>query len=145
MAGNRRRGTKKYWLVKSDPDEYGWGDLVRDGRTPWDGVRNHQARNNLADMRPGDPVLVYHSGKDREVVGQAEVLTDPYPDPTADDDRWAAVDLQPVRALDRPVSLHGIKDDPKLQDLALVKQSRLSVMRVKRDEFEHLLSLGRGR
>ena len=133
----------KYWLVKSEPGAYSWDDLVKDGQTYWDGVRNYQARNNLRAMAPGDRVLFYHSGSDRQVMGLAEVVSRPYPDPTTDDERWVVVDIVPRRPLDRPVSLAAIKADPKLAEVALVRQPRLSVMPLTKAEFERLIKLGR--
>jgi len=121
-------GGRHGWLVKSEPGTYSWDDLVRDGSTRWDGVRNPLARNHLAAMKKGDSVLFYHSGDARAVVGLARVTREAYPDPSADDPRWLAVDLAPVRPLKTPVTLAAIKADPRLADLPLVRQSRLSVM-----------------
>jgi predicted RNA-binding protein with PUA-like domain len=132
----------RFWLAKSEPSTYSWDDLVRDRCTVWDGVRNPQARNNLAAMRVGDRVLFYHSGGDRQVVGVAQVAREAYPDPSADDERWVAVDLVPVKALARPVDLAAIKADAKLADIALVKQSRLSVLPLAPAAFERILRLG---
>jgi predicted RNA-binding protein with PUA-like domain len=131
------------WLVKSEPGTYAWDDLVRDGSTCWDGVRNAQARNHLAEMRRGDRVLYYHSGAEKAVVGVARVARQAYPDPTADDPRWLAVDLAPVRALARPVPLAAIKAEPRRRDTALVRQSRLSVMPISEAAFERILALGK--
>jgi predicted RNA-binding protein with PUA-like domain len=128
--------------VKSEPSAYSWDDLVRDGSTRWDGVRNAQARNHLAGMRAGDAVLYYHSGEARQVVGVARVTRAAYPDPTADDPRWLAVDLAPLKALARPVALAAIKADRALREIPLVRQSRLSVMPLERDAFERILDLG---
>jgi len=97
------------WLVKQEPEDYSWDDLVRDKKTAWTGVRNFQARNNLRNMKAGDAVLFYHSGKDKSVVAIAEVAKAAYPDPTADDDSWIAVDIKPVKALAKPVSLADMK------------------------------------
>ncbi|MCB2184934.1 MAG: EVE domain-containing protein [Deltaproteobacteria bacterium] len=130
------------WLVKSDPGEYAWADLIKDGRTRWDGVRNHQAKNNLAAMRQGDPVLFYHSGGETQVVGLARVVREAYPDPTAAEGAWLAVDLEPVTALARPVSLAQAKADPMLGGLALVHQPRLSVQPVGERELQRILELG---
>jgi predicted RNA-binding protein with PUA-like domain len=132
-----------HWLVKSEPFKYSWDDLVRDGSTYWDGVRNHGARNNLAAMGRGDLVLYYHSNEGKEVVGVAKVTKTAYPDPTADDPRWLVVDLAPVKALAEPVTLKDIKADPKLDGIALIRQSRLSVMPVERKHFDHILRLGK--
>ena len=133
---------RAHWLVKSEPGTYSWSDLVRDGRTRWDGVRNPLARSHLEAMRRGDLVLFYHSGEGKEVVGIARVARESYPDPTAPDDRWLAVDLEPVRALADPVALAAIKADRQLAGLALIRQPRLSVMPVDAAHFERILALG---
>lgn len=132
-----------HWLVKQEPEAYSWEDLVRDGSTSWDGVRNYQARNNLQKMKTGDQVLFYHSVGPRQVVGIARVTQEAFPDPTADDPRWIAVELAPVEALLRPVSLDQIKEQPALAEVALIKQSRLSVMPLKPEEFEAIKKLSR--
>lgn len=131
-----------HWLVKSEPSKYSFADLVRDGRTRWDGVRNAQALGNLRAMQKGDLVLFYHSNEGLEVVGVARVAREAYPDPKAKDPRLVVVDLEPVRALARPVSLATIKADPKLGEIPLVRQSRLSVMPLPRDAFERILEMG---
>ena len=118
-------------------------ELVKDGSTYWDGVRNYSARNNLRAMRKGDLVLYYHSNEGKEVVGIARVTRESYPDPTTDDERWLVVDVEPVKALAEPVSLATIKGDPKLSEMALVRQSRLSVMPVTKPEFDRVLKLGK--
>ena len=130
------------WLVKSEPSTYSFDDLVRDGGTRWDGVRNAQARLHLAAMKPGDAVLVYHSGDEKAVIGLAKVTRAAYPDPTADDPRWLAVDLAPGKRLAQPVPLARIKADPKLATIALVRQSRLSVMPLDADAWERIVALG---
>jgi predicted RNA-binding protein with PUA-like domain len=132
----------QYWLVKSEPETYSWADLVRDGNICWDGVRNYQARNNLQQMLPGDFVLFYHSVSEKAVVGIAKVERTAYPDPTADDAKWVAVDLAPVRDFKEPVTLDQIKKDSRLENIALLRQSRLSVMPLRPEEFEVILSLG---
>jgi len=132
-----------YWLVKQEPTKYSWDHLVRDGRTEWDGVRNPQARNNLKAMRAGDRVLFYHSVEGQAVVGIAEVAREAYPDPSTTDERWVAVDLVPVKALKRAVTLETIKKTPALKDIALVRQGRLSVMPLSPDAFETIVALGR--
>ena len=135
-----------HWIVKTEPSTYSWSDLARDKRTRWDGVRNHQAKNNLAAMKKGDLVLVYHSGSDKRVVGVARVVREAYSDPTAADDvGWLAVDLEAVEALATPVALGDIKGHPALGDIALVHQGRLSVMPVSAREFRALLALGKRR
>jgi predicted RNA-binding protein with PUA-like domain len=129
-----------YWLVKTEPGTYSWDDFVKMGRDKWDGVRNYQARNNLKLMRLADEVLFYHSVNDKEVVGIAEVVREYYPDPTIEDDRWVVVDLAPVRKLAKSVTLAQIKEDERLEGLALIKNSRLSVMPVQKDHFDIILS-----
>ena len=131
-----------YWLVKQEPTKYSWDQLVRDERTSWDGVRNYQARNNLAAMKAGDRVLFYHSVVGQEVVGIAEVVREAYPDPTTKDERWVVVDLAPVKALKRPVTLEAIKAVPALKDIALLRQSRLSVMPLAKDAFDAIVKMG---
>jgi predicted RNA-binding protein with PUA-like domain len=134
---------RSYWLAKSEPSAYAWEQLAADRETRWDGVRNHQARNNLAAMQTGDLVLFYHSGESREVVGIMRVARGAYPDPRSDDPRWLAVDVESVKALAQPVSLAAIKADPALRGMALVKQSRLSVMPVEKSQFERILALAK--
>jgi len=129
------------WLVKQEPEDYSWDDLVRDKKTAWTGVRNFQARNNLRNMKIGEAVLFYHSGKDKSVVGIAEVAKTAYPDPTADDDSWIAVDIKPLKALAKPVSLAEIKANSKLRDLLLVRQSRLSVMPVSEEHLDEIVKM----
>lgn len=133
----------QYWLMKSEPFKYSWDQLVEDKSTYWDGVRNYEARNNLAAMKKGDLALYYHSNEGKEVVGVARVKKTAYPDPTTDDDRWVVVDVAPVVKLKEPVTLAMIKADPKLAEMSLVKRSRLSVVPVERVEFNHVLKLGR--
>lgn len=130
------------WLVKTEPSTYAWDDLVRERRTRWDGVRNALARNHLAAMKKGDLALVYHSGDDKAVVGIAKVVRAAYPDPGADDPRWLAVDLAPVKALAKPVPLAAIKQDAKLAGIALVRQSRLSVLPLDDDAVARILAHG---
>lgn len=133
------------WLVKSDPDTYGWPELVKEGVTRWDGVRNPEARNHLAEMRPGERVLFYHSGADKAVVGLARVTKAAYPEPAAEDPRWLAVDLEPVKELAQPVTLAAIKAERSLAKLKLVTQSRLSVMPIEAEAFERILSMATGK
>lgn len=132
----------QHWLVKSEPEKYAWADLVKDGKTMWDGVRNYQARNNMQQMQPGDLVLFYHSVSEKAIVGIAKVEKAAYPDPTTDDQRWVVVDLVPFRDFKEPVTLEQIKKDSRLENIALIKQSRLSVMPLKAEEFDVLLALG---
>jgi len=134
----------QYWMVKQEPTSYSWNDFVKDGRTAWTGVRNFQARKNLRAMRKGDQVLFYHSVVGKDVVGIAKVAAEAYPDPTATDGEWVCVDLMPVRALQRPVPLPEIKAAPRLREIALVKQSRLSVIPLTADEFHEIARLGTG-
>jgi predicted RNA-binding protein with PUA-like domain len=133
---------RSHWLVKSEPSTYAWEQLVKDDRTVWDGVRNPLARQHLAAMRKGDLVLYYHSNIGKEVVGIARVARESYPDPKDTSGRWLAVDVEPVKALAAPVSLAAIKADPRLAGLALIKQSRLSVMPVSKAHFERILAAG---
>ncbi len=132
----------QYWLVKSEPVKYSWEKFNKDGRTFWDGVRNYQARNNLREMKTGDLVLFYHSNDGKEVVGIAKVVKEAYQDPTTDDKNWVVVDLSPVEALKTPVTLETIKADERLKDVGLIRQGRLSVMGLKREEFDHIVELG---
>ena len=134
---------KSFWLVKSEPFKYSWDQFVKDGSTYWDGVRNAQARNNLKAMRKGDGVLYYHSNEGKEVVGVAKVTGSAYQDPTTDDDRWVVVDLEPVKALKRPVTLAEIKADKKLAKIPLVTQSRLSVQPIDKVAFDYIVTLGK--
>lgn len=115
---------------------------MRDGKVVWDGVRNYQARNHLNEMAVGDAVLFYHSVGPREVVGVAEVTRNAFPDPTSDDQRWVAVELKPVKPLKNPVTLDQIKKDPALAEIALVRQSRLSVMPLRKTEFDRICRAG---
>jgi predicted RNA-binding protein with PUA-like domain len=133
---------RAHWLVKSEPFKYSWSDLVKDGSTYWDGVRNYQARNNLREMRVGDYALYYHSNEGKEVVGVAKVTRSAYPDPTTDDDRWVVVDVAPVKPLKVPVTLAQIKADSELQKILLVTHSRLSVMPLEKSAFERIVKLG---
>jgi predicted RNA-binding protein with PUA-like domain len=134
---------RAHWLVKSEPSKYSWDDLVKDGSTYWDGVRNYQARNNLREMKVGDYALYYHSNEGKEVVGVAKVTRSAYPDPTTDDDRWVVVDVAPVKPLKVSVPLAQIKADPQLQKIPLVTHSRLSVMPLDQSDFERILELGK--
>ena len=133
----------KHWLIKTEPGTYSWDDLVKDGRTRWDGVRNFQARNHIRAMRRGDLALVYHSGAEKRILGVATVVSDPYPDPTAREGDWAVVNVAPEFGFERPVTLAQIKAEPALKDMVLVKQSRLSVQPVAKPEFDRLVRIGR--
>ena len=130
-----------YWLIKSEPFKYSWDQFVKDGKTFWDGVRNYQARNNLREMKVGDLVLFYHSNEGKEVVGIAKVVGESYQDPTTDDTNWLVVDFAPVEPLKKPVTLAQIKADEKLKGINLVRQGRLSVVSIKRDEFDRILEI----
>ena len=132
---------RRNWLMKTEPGSYSFEDLLRDGSTEWDGVRNYQARNNLKEMAVGDLVLIYHSVGPKEIVGIARVSVKAHPDSTTDDERWECVDLVPVKALDNPVSLATIKADSRLADIALIRHSRLSVAPLTDEEFKYLLKL----
>lgn len=136
--------TTQYWLVKQEPEKYSWSDFVKDRTTDWDGVRNYQARNNLQAMRKGDQVLFYASVSDKEVQGIATVNKTAYPDPTTDDERWVAVELKAGKALPSPVTLAQVKAETKLANIALIKQSRLSVIPLRKTEFDHIVKLGGG-
>lgn len=133
----------KFWLVKQEPTKYNWDQLVEDKETYWDGVRNYQARNNLKLMRKGDFALFYHSVVGKEVKGIATISKEHYPDPTTDDERWVVVDMKPVKPFVEPVSLQDIKQNPRLSAIALIKQSRLSVIPLTKIEFKIILSMGR--
>lgn len=137
------RARMSTWLIKSEPSVYPYAQLVAEGRTAWTGVRNFTARNNLAAMKRGDRLLYYHSGEDKAVVGIAEVVGEACPDPTIPEDpRWVAVDVGPVQALPRPVTLAQVKADPLLSKSELVRQSRLSVAPITADEYARFLELG---
>ena len=133
---------RKFWLVKQEPESYSWADFVKEGKTAWTGVRNFQARNNLRAMEKGDPVFFYHSGESKEVVGVARVGKEAYPDPTATEGDWSGVDLVPVKALKKPVTLGVIKADRALKEIPLIRNSRLSVMPLTEAQFNRILELG---
>jgi predicted RNA-binding protein with PUA-like domain len=132
---------KNFWLVKQEPSDYSWSDFVDDSRTSWTGVRNYTARNNLRRMSKGDEVLFYHSGEEKAVVGTAKVARTAYRDRTAKEGDWSAVDLVPVKPLRRPVTLREIKAKPALKKIALVRQSRLSVMPLSEEEFDTIVRM----
>ncbi len=132
-----------YWLMKSEPFKYAWDQLVKDGKTYWDGVRNYEARNNMAAMKLGDLAFYYHSNEGKEIVGIAEIVGESYPDPTTDDDRWCVVDIAPIVPFTRPVTLAEIKADPELSEIGLVKRGRLSVVPLTPDEFRYVAKLGK--
>ncbi|MCP5463866.1 MAG: EVE domain-containing protein [Deltaproteobacteria bacterium] len=130
-----------YWLVKSEPFKYSYDDLVRDKKTFWDGVRNYQARNNLRAMKKGDQVFFYHSNEGKEIIGICEVAKEAYPDPTAKEGDWSVVDVKAKKKFKTPVTLKQIKDEPKLADVALIKQSRLSVMPIEKKHYDLILRM----
>ena len=138
---SRMSKAAQYWLVKSEPSAYSWDQLVKDGRTAWTGVRNYQARINLRAMRVGDPVLFYHSVVGKEVVGIAKVAATAYRDPTAEEGEWDCVDLVPFKPLKRSVTLEEIKATPSLKAIALLRQSRLSVMPLFREGFDEIVRM----
>ena len=128
-----------YWLMKSEPESYGWDDLVRDGGTEWDGVRNNAARLHLKAMEKGDEAFFYHSMSDKAVVGIMRIARGPAPDPKDSD--WVSVRVEPVRKLERPVTLKAIKAEPKLAQMELIRQSRLSVCPVRAEEWAKVLKM----
>ena len=130
-----------YWLVKSEPETWSWNDQVKAGVTFWDGVRNYQARNNMQAMKTGDQAFFYHSGKERAIVGIVEIVKEFYPDPSDESGKFGMVDVKMKKALTEPVTLAQIKAEPSLEDIALVRQSRLSVMPIKEDEWNTILKL----
>jgi predicted RNA-binding protein with PUA-like domain len=131
-----------YWLVKSEPDAFSWEQQVANGIEPWSGVRNHSAKLNLKAMRLGDRAFFYHSNIGKEVVGVVEVAREAYPDPTAEKGDWVCVDMRAVGPFQRPVTLAEIKADPALADMALLRQSRLSVSPVEKTVWDHICRLG---
>lgn len=135
-------GRRQYWLVKSEPEAFSWDQQVAAGVEPWTGVRNHAAKNNLKAMRLGDRAFFYHSNTGKEIVGVVEVVRTAYPDPTAETGDWIAVDMRAVGPLPHPVGLAAIKADPAFADLALVRQSRLSVLPVSAAHWAALCRMG---
>jgi predicted RNA-binding protein with PUA-like domain len=133
---------KNYWLVKSEPDAFSWDEQVKNGVEPWTGVRNHLAKKNLAAMKLGDRAFFYHSNVGKEIVGIVEVAREAYPDPTAESGNWVCVDMKAVRPLPKPVTLAAIKADPRLEELALVRLSRLSVAPVSAEHWAMLCEMG---
>jgi predicted RNA-binding protein with PUA-like domain len=131
----------QYWLIKSEPFKYSWEQFVQDKGTTWDGVRSHEARNNLRAMAKGDQAFFYHSNEGLEIVGIAKVAKTAYQDPTTDDDRWVVVDFKPFKALKNPVTLAQMKADKRLKNMKLVRQGRLSVSPVTEDEFNAVMEL----
>ncbi len=131
-----------YWLMKTEPGTWSWDDQVRDGVAEWDGVRNYQASNNMKAMRIGDRVFFYHSVNEKRIVGIAEVAREYYPDPTDASGRFGMVDVKALMPMNKPVSLADIKGEPKLQDLSLIRQSRLSVMPIDDAAWELICRMG---
>ncbi len=133
-----------YWLIKSEPFKYSWDDLNRDGETVWDGVRNHRAANNLKAMKEGDQCFFYHSNKGLEIVGIAEVSKAGLIDPTDEEGKWPTVNVKPVRAIEKPVTLKAIKANPELEGIELVRLSRLSVAEIRSEEWRKILKMSEG-
>ena len=132
-----------YWLVKQEPESYSFADFHKEGKTDWTGVRNYTARNNLKEMKVGDKVFYYHSGEERAIVGMAKVSKTSFPDPTASDGPWVAVELEAGKPVKNPVTLAAIKANPKLANMVLVKLSRLSVSPVTKDEFDEIVDMSK--
>ena len=132
---------KQYWLAKSEPESYSWEMLVKDGSTSWTGVRNFQARNNLRAMKKGDVIFFYHSNVGKEIVGLAKVTKEAYADPTADEGDWSAVDLAPVKPVKKTVTLEQMKSDPTLKNMAVVRNSRISVTPVTPEQANRISDL----
>ncbi|NHO32665.1 EVE domain-containing protein [Acetobacter fallax] len=137
-----RSAARCYWLVKSEPDAFSWDEQVANDVEPWTGVRNHQAKKNLAAMKEGDLAFFYHSNQGREIVGVVEIAREAYPDPTAENGSWVCVDVKAVGPMPRPVTLAEIKAESTLADLALVRQSRLSVVPVSSEHWKQLCQMG---
>ena len=131
----------KYWLLKSEPDAWSWDNQVKEGASMWDGVRNYQARNNLKEMKKNDVCFFYHSVTERSIVGIVKVVKEFYPDPTDKTERFVVVDVKATKKLKNPVSLDQIKENNKLKNIALVKQSRLSVMPLKKTEWDIIIKM----
>ncbi len=130
-----------HWLLKSEPFKYSWDQMVKDGRTHWDGVRNHQAAANLKAMKVGDTAFFYHSNEGKEIVGIVEIVREAYPDPSDEAARFVMVDVAPVEPVANPVTLATMKADAALADLALIRQSRLSVVPVSDDHWAHIMKM----
>ncbi|QQR97624.1 MAG: EVE domain-containing protein [Sphingobacteriales bacterium] len=131
----------QYWIMKSEPDVFSYDDLVQKGQEHWDGVRNYTARNNMKAMKVGDKALFYHSNIDKAVVGIMKIVKTAYQDPTSDDERWVCVDVAPFKKLKKSVSLAQIKANPNLQEIKMIKQGRLSVIDITKEEFEEILKM----
>jgi predicted RNA-binding protein with PUA-like domain len=134
---------RSHWLMKSEPFKYSFAQLLRDGSTTWDGVRNFEARNNLRTMKAGDLVLFYHSSEGKAIAGIAKITREAYPDSTAEGEDWSVVEIAPVVPLKVQVSLEAIRSDPDLAEIALLKRSRLSVVPVSKEHFDRILKMGK--
>ena len=134
----------RYWLMKTEPAKYSWDDLVEDGETVWDGVRNHRASNNMREMQVGDQAFLYHSVTGKEIVGIVEISQAGITDPTDPEGKWATVDIKPVRRLERPVTLKEIKSESTLEGIELVRLSRLSVAELSQAEFDKICAMAKG-
>jgi predicted RNA-binding protein with PUA-like domain len=134
-----------YWLVKSEPSAYSWDQFTKDKKTFWNGVRNYAARNNMRGMRKDDEVLFYHSNEGMEIIGIAKIVKESYQDPTTEDKNWVVVDLKPVKKLKIPVTLSQIKKEPRLANMELVKNSRLSVQKVSGEEWKIIMEMSDGK
>ena len=134
---------RQYWLMKSEPSKYSFAQLVRDGQTMWDGVRNFEARNNLRGMKAGDLLLFYHSNEGKAVVGVGRIKREAYADPTAPGEDWSVVELEPLQPLKASVSLEAIRSEPQLAEIALLKKPRLSVVPVSKEHFDRILKMGK--
>lgn len=132
-----------YWLVKQEPGSYSFADFQKEGKTDWTGVRNYQARNNLREMKKGDKVFFYHSGDEKAIVGLAKVSRSAFQDPTTEESAWVAVELEAGKPVKNPVSLAAIKSNPKLENIALLKLSRLSVVPITEDEFNEIILMSK--
>ncbi len=132
-----------YWLMKSEPDVFSYDDLVKKGREHWDGVRNYTARNNMRAMKKGDLAFFYHSNIDKAVVAIMQIVKEAYQDPTTDEVAWVCVDVSPKVKLKNPVFLSAIKANPNLSEMKIIKQSRLSVIDLTKDEFEEILRMSK--
>jgi predicted RNA-binding protein with PUA-like domain len=133
----------QYWLMKSEPDVFSYDDLIAKGQEHWDGVRNYTARNNMRAMKVGDKALFYHSNIDKAVVGIMKIIKTAYQDPTTNETQWVCVDVAPFKKLKNPVGLADIKANPKLQEIKMIKQSRLSIIDLTKTEFEEILNMSK--
>jgi predicted RNA-binding protein with PUA-like domain len=135
--------SRQYWLMKSEPFKYSFAQLVRDKKTMWDGVRNFEARNHMRSMKAGDLVLFYHSNEGKSIVGVARIKREAYADPTAEEEDWSVVDIEPVAPMKLPVSLEAIRSEPDLAEIALLKRARLSVVPIAKEHFDRILKMGK--